>query len=245
MQNQNELDQLWSDVKALLVNEMSSLPDLPTSSNKNQNNKFRKCQPFWNGNLDKAWRDVCQSESNYLLYKANRNGQAEQKKLLREQYKSCQNIFDSKFRYFKRQHRKQEYEDLEKSAQSNISDMWSKLKKLSNPPSTRAALEIVREDKSISHDIKEVLSRWHRDISQLFSGIRDNPEFAFDDKFYEEILSKKNEFETLAPEDQDQLSDYDSTCLNQNLTLSEVSKAIDLAKMRKAYLTIPNEALKN
>ena len=245
LQNQNELDQLWSDVKALLVNEMSSLPDLPTSSNKNQNKKFRKCQPFWNGNLDKAWRDVCQSESNYLLYKANRNGQAEQKKLLREQYKSCQNIFDSKFRYFKRQHRKQEYEDLEKSAQSNISDMWSKLKKLSNPPSTRAALEIVREDKSISHDIKEVLSRWHRDISQLFSGIRDNPEFAFDDKFYEEILSKKNEFETLAPEDQDQLSDYDSTCLNQNLTLSEVSKAIDLAKMRKAYLTIPNEALKN
>ena len=55
----------------------------------------------------------------------------------------------------------------------------------------------------------------------------------------------KDEFETLAPEDQDQLSDYDSTCLNQNLTLSEVSKAIDLAKMRKAYLTIPNEALKN
>ena len=142
--------------------------------------------------MDQAWRDVCQSESNYLLYKVNLNGQAEQKKLLREKYKSCQNIFDSKFRYFKRQHRKQEYEDLEKSAQSNISDMWSKLRKLSNPPSTRAALEIVREDKSISHDIKEVMSRCHRDISQLFSGFRDNPEFAFDDEFYEKFLTKKN-----------------------------------------------------
>ena len=68
--------------------------------------------------------------------------------------------------------------------------MWKKLKKLSNAPLTRAALEVVREDESISTDIKEILQRWHRDISSLFSGLRDNPEFAFDEKFYEEIDGK-------------------------------------------------------
>ena len=85
-----------------------------------------------------------------------------------------------------------------------------KLKQLSNLPSTRAALEIVREDKSISNDIQEILQRWHKDIAHLFSGLRDNPEFAFDDNFYDEILQKKTEFEALSPQEQDQLADFDS-----------------------------------
>ena len=61
--------------------------------------------------------------------------------------------------------------------------MWSALKKLDNRPSSRAALEIVRKDKTISRDLKEILERWHRDISGLFSGLRENPEFAFDENF--------------------------------------------------------------
>ena len=68
--------------------------------------------------------------------------------------------------------------------------MWSSLKKLNNPPSSRAALEIVRADDTISHDLKEILERWLLDISKLFSGLNDNPEMAFDDSFYEEILNK-------------------------------------------------------
>ena len=114
--------------------------------------------------------------------------------------------------------------------------MWKKLKQLSNPPSTRAALEIVREDKSISNDIQEILQRWHKDIANLFSGLRDNPEFAFDDNFYDEILQKKTEFEALSSQEQDQLADFDSESLNLNLTFDEVSKAIDKCKLRKAYL---------
>ena len=123
--------------------------------------------------------------------------------------------------------------------------MWAKFKKLSNPPSIKAFLEIVREDKTISNDIKEILDRWHKDISNLFSGIRENPEFAFDDTFYQEVLDKKQEFENLSPEDQNNVTNYDSTSLNNDLSLDEVSKAIDRAKLKKAYLQIPNEALKN
>ena len=79
----------------------------------------------------------------------------------------------------------------------------------------------------------------------MFSGLKDNPEFAFDDKFYEEIIEKKNEFEKLAPEQQDQDSKYDSNDLNENISFDEVSKAIDKAKLKKAFIEIPNEAVKN
>ena len=65
--------------------------------------------------------------------------------------------------------------------------MWATLKKLNNPPSSKAALEIVRQDKSISRDIKEILERWHNDISNLFSGIRENPDMAFDEDFYRQV----------------------------------------------------------
>ena len=102
----------------------------------------------------------------------------------------------------KRKHRKAEFQELENLSKSNLNEMWAKLKKLSSPPSTRAALEIVRADETISTDISEILERWHSDISKLFSGIRENPEFAFNDQFYDQILNKKAEFEALCAEEQ-------------------------------------------
>ena len=123
--------------------------------------------------------------------------------------------------------------------------MWSALKKLDDRPSSRAALEIVREDKTISRDLKEILERWHKDISGLFSGLRDQPEFAFDENFYQKILTKKAEFENLSFEKQLNKSHYDSNSINADILFSEVSKAIDSVQLGKAYLEIPNDALKN
>ena len=105
--------------------------------------------------------------------------------------------------------------------------MWSSLKKLSNPPSSRAALEIVRADETISRDLKEILERWLTDISKLFSGVRENPEMSFDDTFYEEIKSKKQQFENLSTYDQWQNSNYSSEQINAEISFQEVSDAID------------------
>ena len=41
------------------------------------------------------------------------------------------------------------------------------------------------------------------------------------------------------------LHDYDAESLNNDLSFEEVSKDIDKAKLRKAYLEIPNEAIKS
>ena len=123
--------------------------------------------------------------------------------------------------------------------------MWSALKKLDNRPSSRAALEIVRKDKTISLDLKEILERWHMDISGFFSGLRENPEFAFDENFYKKILTKKAEFENLSSEVQFENSTFDSNAINMDILFSEVSIAIDSVQLGKAYLEIPNDALKN
>ena len=126
-----------------MLNELGSLPDLPTSNSKKNNKQFKKSQPFWNQNLDSAWKDVCRAEKDYLNYKANQNFQAQRKNELHTIFKNCQNVFDRKFRYFKRKHRKQGFVDLQNSAQTNPSEMWAQLNRLSSPPTTRAALQIV------------------------------------------------------------------------------------------------------
>jgi hypothetical protein len=123
--------------------------------------------------------------------------------------------------------------------------MWQKLNKLNNPPTSRAALEIIRQDKTISRDLKEILERWFTDISSLFSGLREDPDLAFNDDFYQEIINKKCEFENMSFNEQTQNCEYDSEAINIEISYDEVSNAVDNSKYRKAYLDIPNEVLKN
>ena len=51
-------------------------------------------------------------------------------------------------------------------------------------PYSWAELEIVRTDKTISGDIKEVLERWHLNILNLFSGLSETPKMAFNEVFF-------------------------------------------------------------
>ena len=68
---------------------------------------------------------------------------------------------------------------------------------------------------------------------------------AFDEDFYSEIVRKKAEFESLSTEEQNSGNIFDSEMLNSEISYSEVSNAIDSIKRNKAFLEIPNEALKN
>ena len=67
----------------------------------------------------------------------------------------------------------------------------------------------------------------------------------FDDDFYNEILNKKKEFEQLSEYEQKQTTNFNSESINSEFSYQEVSDAIDCTKFNKAYLEIPNEALKN
>ena len=131
-------------------------------------------------------------------------------------------------------------------AADNSPNIWQQIKKLNNPP-LRPVLEIVNPDGSTSRNKDAILNRWFEDISQLFSGLRENPDLAFDDSFLEEVLKKKDEFEAMTEEEQHNTNPLclNTDVLNRDLEFKEVSDAIDNLKTGKAYLEIPNEAMKN
>ena len=205
---------------------------------------IKKSKTFWNAELASCWESVCRTEKEYLSFKVRFPHDNATKGRLRENFKNAQKTYDSKFRYHKRQRKKQEMFELEQASTLNPIKMWDMLNKLSNPPSAKAVLEIIREDESVSTDIGEILLRWHKDISNLFSGLRENTDLAFDDNFYQEIKNKKEEFDSLCHTNVSP-SNNDASELNCEILFDEVSKCIDRSKLRKAYLEIPNEALKN
>ena len=103
--------------------------------------------------------------------------------------------------------------------------------------------EIIKEDNTISNDVKEVLKRWHTDISKLFSNIEENPEVAFNDEFYNQVLNKKAEFENLEPEEQQRRAPHDTLPLNSEISYEEVAAAIDRAKLHKSFLEMGSNAM--
>ena len=161
----DELNKLWAEVKNIFLGEMSTLPTIPSSKLKKQNKKFRKSQPFWNSELEIMWKNSCSCEKAYLDFRVHSNQDFAIKNILRLNFKTAQKNFDKKFRYLKRQHHKNQFRDLETNASKNPTAMWEALKKLDNRPTTKAALEIIREDKSVSTDLKEVLNRWSQGFS--------------------------------------------------------------------------------
>ena len=68
---------------------------------------------------------------------------------------------------------------------------------------------------------------------------------SFDDQFFDEILVKKEQFEKLSNQEQEQTSQFSSEQINNDISYNEVSNAIDKIKFHKAFLEIPNEAMKN
>ena len=245
LSSQNEINRLWTEIKCIFNDQLNKLPTLPSSSNKKQKKLYRKSQPFWNVELANLWEITCQAEKLFTSFKVRTNQDFPYKNILREDFKNKQKSFDNKYRELKRKKKKQDLYELENNAKTNPAGMWSTLKKLNNPPSTRAVLEIVRADETISRDLKEILERWQLDISILFSGVRENPEMAFDDDFLQKILDKKKEFENLTFDEQSLKTDYSSEMLNNEISFDEVSTAIDKSKTQKAHLEIPNEAMKN
>ena len=65
--------------------------------------------------------------------------------------------------------------------------MWKRLKSLSDHKPAHVLLEGVRDDETISKNIKVVLEKWHKDFSECFKGRKDDPDLVFDDEFLARI----------------------------------------------------------
>ena len=58
--NQLEINKLWHEIKTLFLDEMASLPNIPSSNCKNMKKKLRKGHKFWNNGLANLWSVACQ-----------------------------------------------------------------------------------------------------------------------------------------------------------------------------------------
>ena len=94
---QLEINELWSQIKNLFSQELGKIPNIPMSNNKKQNKLFRKCQPFWNPDLEELWKSTCQVEKNFLTFKVKSNADNYKKSQLRIDLKNAKQIFDKRF----------------------------------------------------------------------------------------------------------------------------------------------------
>ena len=200
--------------------------------------------------MNNLWKSRCVSENLYLSFKCDgkNNLHRAQKQSLLLQFKTDQKVFDKAFRQEKRKFENNSFKslaDLAEKASNDPAEMWKRLKALSDRKPASVLLEIIRQDGSISTDKKEVLEKWCSDFSECFKGIKDDPDLVYDDNFLESIVNLKAMFDSLSSDEQEAKSSFDSTLLNCDITFEEVSAAIDSAKLGKAFLFVPNEALKN
>ena len=75
--------------------------------------------------------------------------------------------------------------------------------------------------------------------------MKDDPDLVFDDEFFENIKNLKAKFDELSNDEQEAGSNFNSVNLNCDISYDEVAAAVDSAKLGKAFLFVPNEALKN
>ena len=136
---------------------------------------------------------------------------AEGARSLLNQFKDKQRQFNKAFRQAKRQHENNSLKnlaDLADKASNDPSEMWKRLKALSDRKSSSVLLEIIREDGSISTDKKEVLEKWCSDFKQCFKGMKDDPDLVFDDEFFENIKNLKAKFDKLSNDEQEAGSNF-------------------------------------
>lgn len=106
----------------------------------------------------------------YLNFKVHSIGDDQIKTSLRLAFKNAQSTFDKSYRKYKRLHKKAEFLKFESDSRKNPSEMLAAPKRLSNPPSAKTALEIVRADGSISRKTQKILGRWFKDILGCIQG---------------------------------------------------------------------------
>ena len=190
------------------------------------NKKRRIGKPWWNEQLSNLWNSQCKAEKDWLNCK-----EANAKNHLKYLFVTARRAFDREVQKSKRVYWVSFQTNLASQCEENQVEFWKSIGKIGVAQSKNKAipLEVVCDDGSISDNIDTVLSKWKNDFSSLFCN-RNN---SFQ---YQTWLGNSNVGNNLNCES-----------LNENITLSEVWKAITKAKCGKACGndSIPVDVLKN
>ena len=124
--------------------------------------KLRKCsKPFWNDELTRLWKILCDAEKPYL------KAQGPRRVLLRQQFHEAQTNFNKVYRKAERKFKRDKIIKIESVSTSDPNKFWAYLKKLSPRMKKDIPLEIYREDGSIENDVVKVLEKWREEYARL------------------------------------------------------------------------------
>ena len=179
-----------------------------------------KYKPYWNEELQNAWDKVCSKERSWL----RSNGNQSEKRKLRDAYNQERKHFDKLNRRIKRRYQMSEQTKLQKMYDDkDTRNFWKYIGRigLQNDRKPEIPMEVVDVDGNVSVDTADILLRWKTDYETLYSDTH-NPNF--DDDHLRNIKG-----EHVVPP-----ANMDVSALNAEITLAEVEKSVNRAKLRKA-----------
>ena len=229
VRSQSDIDSVYSDWCGLLKDHM--LQNIPhkrikhTLSNATLHKRHRPGKPWWSEDLSELWAAVCKSEKLWLSSHVHN-----EKARLKSKYTNARKQFDREVQRAKRLYWFSMQKSLLDECNVDQTQFWKSMGKIGINSTNRKhiPLEIVLEDGSISLNISDILNKWQADFSSLFRTVHQPPNSS------DETHQNNN-------------PSHDECTYNDHISILDVKKAIDDAKMGKASGVdcIPVEVLKN
>ncbi len=229
IKSQQEVDHFYSHFCTLLTKELDEYL-LVNNVKKKSMKKCRVNKPYWNDDLTKLWKIMCEKEKLFVIF----NGKKSEKSFLHNEYKTAMRSFDKKLRQCERLYNFNKGLELESCSTKDPNEFWNYISKLGPKKDNSIPMKIREGDTFIINE-KEVLDRWKDDFGSLYNAPGN---LDFDDTFQNEILQQKDEIELNLSETND--------FVNEPISYNEVRNAVKKLKNKKAVGVdfLPNEVLK-
>ncbi len=232
-ESQGNVNVVYDQLLSCLFKEMDNV--LPKNRGIQSSKKLKIKKPYWSDELKVLWKQMCDSENEYLKYK----GSNQIRQLLRHRFKESSRIFNRTLRRAERAYNRSRQDEIETVCTSNPTEFWNYIKKLGPRTSNKIPEEVYDDDNNIMYDRNSVLNKWKNEFENLYK----SDDKIFDDDFYNEILG-------LLRNAENNMNDplyTDNQMLNRNITIEEINVVVDRLKNRKApgIDRIPNEVLKS
>ena len=161
------------------------------------------------------------------------------KKTLREVFLHKQSQFDKLLRKTERNYNRQLADEIESLNTDNPREFWQHIKQLGPQKKKPIPLKVEDASNNIVEDLEIVLERWKQDYENLYNK-PDLPNSEFDEEFYSDILTQKENFESNGDH-------YQDAVFNRAFCLQEIYKVQRKIKSGKStgIDMIPNEVLKH
>ncbi len=233
--NRRQLDCLYDEFCKTVFSEMDACLEFKDISESSIRKRFKHYKPYWDQELTDLWTVL--KETNKRYNKSKRSG-ARSKQLF-ESYKIAQKNFDKTLHRKARAYKRSFLSNLDDFSSKSPKQFWEKLDKLGPRTTRKIPSKIRKPDGSFTENSTEVLEKWQNDFSTLYN----RPDFDANDPGYiRSVLELNNKERSMQSENYS-----DNSYLNENILLTEISKAISRLKSGKAVGCdfIPNEILRS